>query len=100
MPHHLISHLDDESRRKVDNVRAAAAVIWKTPLDPSGVDHGSGHSERVMALLGGLTEGLMERQAQRLATEEICILLSAACLHAIGLQDEKGESDPDVRWAQ
>jgi hypothetical protein len=98
MPHQLISHLDEDWQRAVENVRAAAARIWATPAHRHAIDHGPAHADRVVALLDGLTEGLMTKSEQPLAYEEIYILLAATYLHAIGLQDEQHESDLDSQW--
>ena len=97
-PHQLLAPLTPDWQRAVENVRQAATRIWERPTHPHAVDHGPAHADRVVALLGGLTEGLMTRGDRPLATEETYILLAAAHLHAIGLQDERGEPDPDVRW--
>jgi hypothetical protein len=81
-------------------VRAAAAQIWARPAHRQAIDHGPAHAERVVALLDGLAEGLMTRGERSLAAEEIYLLLAAAHLHAIGLQDEQAEPDPAARWAR
>ena len=100
MPHRLTDHLDPHWRRAVENVRAAAARMWERPSHRHIVDHGPAHADRVVALLDGLTEGLMTRRERPLAMEEIYILLAAAYLHAVGLQDEQSEPGPDARWAR
>ena len=96
----LIAQLDEDWKRKVKNVRQAAARLWERPTHRHTVDHSLDHADRVVALLDGLTEVLMERPEHALATEEIYILLAATYLHSIGLQDERSESDPAVRWAR
>jgi hypothetical protein len=98
MTHNLLTHLDQNWQRAVANVRQAAACLWDRPAHRYAVDHGPDHADRVVALLGGLTEGLMSRADYALATEEIYIILAAAHLHAIGLQDEHNEPDPDASW--
>ena len=85
----LISYLDENWPRAVQDVRQAAARIWERPAHRYAVDHGPAHDDRVVGLLGGLTEGLMKRGDHALAKEEIYILLAAAYLHTIGLQDEQ-----------
>ncbi|MDY6877978.1 MAG: SUMF1/EgtB/PvdO family nonheme iron enzyme [Chloroflexota bacterium] len=96
----LIAHLDEDWKRKVKNVRQAAKRLWATPAYPHAVDHGPAHADRIVAILDGLTEVLMERPEHALAGGEIYILLAAAYLHGIGLQDERSEFDPAVRWAR
>jgi hypothetical protein len=98
MSHQLISYLDEDWQRAVNNVRAAAARIWAAPAHRHAIDHGPAHADRVVALLDGLTEGLMSKGDQSLAQEEIYILIAATYLHAISLQDEKTEPDPGARW--
>jgi formylglycine-generating enzyme required for sulfatase activity len=95
---HLIAYLDEGWQRAVENVRQAAARLWATPAHRYAVDHGPAHADRVVALLGGLTEGLMARREHALAPKEIYILLAATYLHAVGLQDEWSEPDPAARW--
>ena len=100
MSHELYKYLDQDSdyQRTVENVRAAARRLWAAPVDRYAVDHGPDHADRVVALLGGLTEGLMQRAEFALARAEITILLAAAYLHASGLQDEQSAPDADERW--
>jgi hypothetical protein len=100
MTHNLLAYLDENWQRAVENVRQAAARLWERPAHRHAVDHGPAHADRVVVLLGGLTEGLMTQSNQPLATEEIYVLLAAAHLHAIGLQDEQSEPDPDARWTR
>ena len=100
MPHDLRTHLTDDWSRAVDNVRAAAERLWRTPAQRDLVDYGFDHAERMVGLLGGLTESLMSQGEQPLAAEEIYILLAATYLHAIGLQDEAGQPDFQTRWAR
>jgi len=97
MTHDLITHLDQDQQRDVENVRRAAARLWERPAHRYAVGHGPAHANRVVAILGGLTEGLMARDEGALAAEEIYVLLAAAYLHAIGLQDEVSEPDPAAR---
>ena len=97
MPYQLVTHLDENWQRHVANVRQASLRLWAKPAHRHVIDHGPTHAERVIALLDGLTEGLMARKQDALAPEEIYILLAAAYLHAIGLQDEQSVSDPLAR---
>jgi formylglycine-generating enzyme required for sulfatase activity len=100
MGHKLTTYLDQDWQRAVENVRVAAARLWAKPAHRHAVDHGPAHAERIANLLGGLTEGLMTRKEHALAADEIYILLVAAHLHAVGLQDEQTEPDPAARWAR
>jgi hypothetical protein len=101
MNHNLINILNLDQRRALENVRAAAERIWARPLHRYYTDHTpQGHSTRVIALLDGLTAGMMATN-QRLALGEAFVLLAAAYLHDIGMQNEKfagGDLD-DIRGA-
>jgi formylglycine-generating enzyme required for sulfatase activity len=100
MTHNLLTHLDQDRQRAVENVRQAAARLWERPAHRHAINHGPAHAGRVVGLLGGLSEGLMKRGEGALAAEEIYVLLAAAHLHAIGLQDEASEADPAARLAR
>ncbi len=84
----LIDTLDVDQRRALENVREAAARIWARPLHRYFTDHTVAHSERIIGLLDGLTAGMMTTD-KRLTSTEIFILLAAAFLHDIGMQNEK-----------
>ena len=84
----LLDTLDEGRRRRLENIRAAAGRIWARPLHRHYTQHGVPHSERIIALLDGLTEGLMRGEG-RLSQDETFILLAAAYLHDIGMQDER-----------
>jgi hypothetical protein len=84
----LSNILTPDQRRALGNVRAAAERIWKAPLHRYYTDHTVAHSERVIALLDGLTAGMMGTD-QRLVPSEAFILLAAAYLHDVGMQDER-----------
>ena len=84
----LIHTLDDGRRRAVENVRAAAVRVWARPLHRYYTDHTVAHSERVSGLLDGLTAGMMATD-RRLSPAEVFILLAAAYLHDVGMQDER-----------
>jgi len=84
----LIDTLDADRRRAVENVREATARIWERPLHRHYTDHTVAHSERVIALLDGLTAGMMQGEAP-LSTGETFVLLAAAYLHDAGMQNEK-----------
>jgi hypothetical protein len=84
----LVDTLTPNHRLALDNVRAAAERIWKIPLHRTYTDHTVAHSERVIALLDGLTAGMMGT-GQRLVPGEVFVLLAAAYLHDVGMQDER-----------
>ncbi len=93
MAHQLVTHLDADRQRAVENVRQAALGLLARTSQRHAVGHDAAHADRVVALLDGLTEALMTRPEHKLAQEEICILLAAAHLHAVGMQDEQSEPD-------
>ena len=84
----LIRHLDEDWRRALENIRAAAGRIWSRPLHLYYTDHTVDHSERVIAELNGLSAWMMAA-ARALSPTEIFVLLAAAYLHDIGMQNEK-----------
>jgi type IV secretory pathway TrbD component len=88
MTNTLTDILTPNHRLALDNVRAAAERIWKIPLHRTYTDHTVAHSERVIALLDGLTAGMMGT-GQRLVPGEVFVLLAAAYLHDVGMQDER-----------
>lgn len=84
--------------RQLANVREATRRIWQVPSLRDPLDQGFEHSSRLLDLLDGLTESLMDNpRRMRLSSQEIYVLLASAYLHAIGLQDERTEPDPEVR---
>lgn len=88
MSDRLINTLDADQRRALENVRAAVDRIWSRPLRRYFTDHAVSHSERVIALLDGLTAGMMATE-KHLSPTEVFILLAAAYLHDVGMQNEK-----------
>ena len=84
----LIDTLDTDRRRALENVRAAADRVWSRPLHRYYTDHTITHSERIITLLDGLTAGMMAT-GKRLSSTEVFVLLAAAYLHDIGMQDER-----------
>ncbi len=100
MMHDLSIYLNETQQRAVANARQAAARLWERPAHRHAIKHGPAHAQRVVALLGGLTEGLMKRGEYALTADEIYVLLAAAHLHAIGLQDEASEASPAARLAR
>lgn len=90
----LIPWLEQESPdlyRAVMDVRAAVEPILGRPLHRHYTDHSVNHSDRVIKKLNDLTEGLMN-SSQPLSPTEVYILLAAAYLHDIGMQDERSEN--------
>jgi HD superfamily phosphodiesterase len=84
----LTHTLDADQRRALENVRAAAERIWASPLHRYYTDHTTAHSERIVTLLDGLTAGMMATP-KRLSSTEVYVLLAAAYLHDIGMQNER-----------
>ena len=84
----LTGILTTDQHRALDNIRAAAERLWARPLHRYYTDHSVAHSERIAALLDGLTAGMMHTD-KRLAPVEAFVLLAAATLHDIGMQDER-----------
>ena len=84
----LSDALDSDRQRELANVREAAERIWSRPLHRTYTDHSVAHSKRVIALLDGLSAGMM-RTDKRLSPTEAFVLLAAALLHDVGMQDER-----------
>lgn len=84
----LMTLLNADQRRMIENIREAAQRIWACPLHHHFTDHTVTHSERIIALLDSLTAGVMS-SSKRLSSTEILILLSSAYLHDIGMQNER-----------
>jgi hypothetical protein len=84
----LVQNLDADSQYSLRNIRAATICIWSRPLHRYYTDHTVAHSERVIALLDGLTAGMMATD-RRLCTTEVFVLLAAAYLHDVGMQNER-----------
>jgi hypothetical protein len=85
----LMNILDADQRRAVENIRDAANRIWARPLHRYFTDHTVAHTERIIALMDGLTAGMMAVADKRLMPTEVFVLLCAAYLHDIGMQNEK-----------
>jgi hypothetical protein len=88
MDSNLTNILDTHQQRALGNIREAAERIWARPLHRYYTDHTVAHSERIIALLDGLTAGMMATD-KRLSSTEVFVLLAAAYLHDIGMQNEK-----------
>ncbi len=103
----LISYLEQNDlglHRSVMTVRDKVQHILERPVHPHYTDHSLKHSERVIKNLDGLTQELM-RLDGHLSPTEVYILLAAAYLHDIGMQDERRTTDmpaqryaPDIEW--
>ena len=94
----LHSWLEKESQdlyRRAWNIRAEVEPMLKAPLHRDYTDHSIDHSLRIIEKLGGLTDKLMETAP--LSPIEVFILLAAAYLHDLGMQDERSGSD-DHAW--
>jgi hypothetical protein len=70
------------------NVRAAVTPLLEPSIHPHYTDHSVRHSEQIIGILGGLTDGLMQSDAC-LSPIELYVLLAASYLHDIGMQDSK-----------
>jgi hypothetical protein len=84
----LETGLDADWQRRLANVRAAVGRIWASPLHRHYTNHGLDHSQRVIALLDGLTSGVQATDS-RLSPDEVFVLLAGAYLHDVGMQDER-----------
>ena len=74
------------------SIQNAVKDIWKIPRLPWYTDHGIDHSERIICHLNNLCFGLTSipgsySEHYGLTVEEVFLLLSAAWLHDIGMQD-------------
>jgi hypothetical protein len=84
----IVELLGFSYQRALANIRHATERIWERPLHRYFTDHGITHSERICTLLDGLTAGMMHTD-KRLVPTEAFVLLAAASLHDIGMQDER-----------
>ena len=87
MNEQLTNTLNPDQQRALENIRAAADRIWASPLHRYYTDHTTAHSKRIITLLDALTAGMMSTASQ-LSPTETYILLAAAYLHDIGMQNE------------
>ncbi len=88
MPRLLRAELNgSELAAKFDRIYEESLEIWKEPYMWQFTDHGKPHTEQVERNLDALTRPLQKKGSEnRLTKDEIFILLSAACLHDIGMQ--------------
>jgi hypothetical protein len=76
-----------ELDRRLQRVKASARAIWEHPRLPWFTDHtAQRHSPRIIQLLGQALDDLQEAP-QALTRSELYVLLAAAYLHDIGMQD-------------
>lgn len=75
-----------------DNIYRASLDIWKAERLEQFTTHGKEHTEQVEQNLDDLTRSLQNSETP-LTVEEIFVLLSACCLHDIGMQID----DPNAR---
>ena len=78
---------------RIERVRRKAETIWKKPLLRQYTDHTIDHSLRVIAVLDKLCALVVEP----LTDDETYVLLCAAFLHDIGMQQEKSFETDVVR---
>ena len=78
MSESLLDTLNADQRRTLENVRAAAERIWSRPLHCYYTDHTVTHSDRVVALLDGLTGGMMAT-GKRLTPGEAFVMRCEKC---------------------
>lgn len=88
-----LEHGDRELAAVFDRVYQESLKIWGEQHLFNFTTHGRQHTEQVERNLDSLTRPL-QRSAQPLSAEEIFVLLSAACLHDIGMQRADA---PDAR---
>ena len=95
----LDDFLADTQRRELEDVRAAAELILRHPLDHTFTDHTVAHSERIRAhlnvLLGAWARKEIALQRERTQVE-IFVLLAAVYLHDIGMQFQRFEHSPSL----
>ena len=73
------------------SIREAAKKFWDPPLLQNYTRHGPDHSDRIVAVFGGL----LEDHSERLNDYERFILLASAYLHDIGMQSPKHAGLPE-----
>jgi len=86
--HNWLEQSDSDLYRAVLRVRKAAEPRLERPLHRHYTDHSVKHSVRVIEKLGELAEGIMGSDSL-LSPIEVYVLLAAAYLHDIGMQDER-----------
>lgn len=92
LENYLAQSNEEDFKETYNFIKIAAKKIWKEPRLGWYTDHGPKHSERIIFHLNRLCAGLLsnpdkECQDYRLTVDEVFLLLSAAWLHDIGMQD-------------
>ena len=91
MPRLLHAELSDEKlgnselASDFDAIYAVALKLWKQQLSPKYTAHGHSHIVEVERHLDALTRPI-QNSKKPLTADEIYVLLSASCLHDIGMQ--------------
>ena len=80
-----LSQLDDELARQFDRIYEEAFKIWDEQHLRQFTIHGKKHTDQVERNLDSLTAPIQNSE-KPLSAEEIFVLLSACCLHDIGMQ--------------
>ncbi len=83
----LRSSLTSEQRSLLVQIRETAKRIWDTALHQYYTNHDVRHSERIIDYLDGLTAGVQTTN-KALSPTEVFVLIAAAYLHDIGMQDQ------------
>ncbi len=74
-----------DSQKRTYRVRQKAEQIWRQPWLRHYTFHNLGHSDRVIEML----EKLLSHSQRELTEDECYVLVSAALLHDIGMQDQR-----------
>src|SRR2546426_5008373 len=83
----ILSLLPGHVQTRVLDVRARVQPILSTNLLPHFTDHSLAHSDRIVAILGGLLRNNIERRDKNtLSEQELVFLVLSALLHDIGMQ--------------
>ena len=77
-----------------DSIFKESLIIWNEQYLRQFTVHGRSHTEQVERNLDSITRALQNSKDSQLTPEEIFVLLSACCLHDIGMQLA---DDPDAR---
>jgi len=90
--------LAEENSSYLDFLRIVE--IWATPRLQQGIhsgytDHTIQHSKRIVEYLGALNDSLPSDN--RLCAPEVCVLIAAAYVHDIGMQDQRTTGLDDIR---
>ncbi|MCI5163926.1 MAG: hypothetical protein D3917_18305, partial [Candidatus Electrothrix sp. AX5] len=87
----------DEYFSLYENIKRAAEDIWKEARLGWFTNHGVAHSQTIVRLLDQLCGDLLtDEQPSGLRPDEVFLLLAAAWLHDIGMQDLSGLNDKSV----